>query len=121
MIHRHESLRTSFALVKEEPVQIVHSTSDFKIDRYDISTSSADAALEVERIVKGFIRPFDLSKAPLLRVGLIKLGKEKHILVLDIHHIVTDEISNEIFVNDFMSLHRGEELSPLRVHYKDYG
>ncbi|NIM18205.1 MAG: hypothetical protein GTO45_39900, partial [Candidatus Aminicenantes bacterium] len=67
-----------------------------------------------------FLRPFDLSLAPLLRVGLIKSSKGQHILMLDMHHIITDGTSQEIFTQEFMALYGGKELPALRLQYKDF-
>jgi hypothetical protein len=70
--------------------------------------------------IETFIRPFDLSRAPLIRVGLIKTGKESHLLITDIHHIITDGVSNNILTKDFMTLYRGEELPGLYLQYTDF-
>ncbi|MCK4760987.1 MAG: hypothetical protein KAW12_02235, partial [Candidatus Aminicenantes bacterium] len=67
-----------------------------------------------------FIRPFDLSQAPLLRVALLKIEKEKHILMVDMHHIISDGISMELLLHDFAALLADRELPPLNVSYKDY-
>ncbi|TGV00805.1 beta-ketoacyl synthase, partial [Mesorhizobium sp. M00.F.Ca.ET.186.01.1.1] len=80
IIERHESLRTSFQVVDGEIVQIVHPHVDFRV----ISLTSDEHS--VERDVEQFIQPFDLTQAPLFRVGLIKLGEQKSVLALDIHH-----------------------------------
>ncbi|UCH94750.1 MAG: hypothetical protein JSV88_31440, partial [Candidatus Aminicenantes bacterium] len=70
--------------------------------------------------IKDFIRPFDLFQPPLLRVGLIKMEQNRHILMVDIHHIISDGLSQGILVQEFMKLYCGEELPPLRIQYKDY-
>jgi len=70
--------------------------------------------------IKNLIRPFDLSCAPLVRVGIIETGEEKYLLVVDIHHIVSDGISLDILERDFRALYEGEELPPLRLQYKDF-
>jgi hypothetical protein len=70
-----------------------------------------------------FIRPFDLSGAPLLRVGLVKLPADStmpYLLMVDMHHIITDGMSMEIFINEFKALYTGETLPPLKVQYKDF-
>ena len=56
----------------------------------------------------------------MIRVGLIEKGEEDHILVVDIHHIVSDATSHEVIGRDFMRLYAGEELPPLRLQYRDY-
>jgi tyrocidine synthetase-3 len=117
LIRRHESLRTSFLLVEEEPVQRVHDEVEFDIEYYDITGAPIELA---ESAIKNFIRPFDLSRAPLLRAGLIETGDQKQIVMLDIHHIITDGLSQRILMEEVLALHRGESLSPLKLQYKDH-
>jgi amino acid adenylation domain-containing protein len=107
LISRHESLRTFFEMKEDEPVQGIHE----KNYKFQITNITGD-----------FVQCFDLSKAPLLRVGLIKVEEAKHFLMVDMHHIITDNTSREILTGELMSLysHPGEELSPLPLHYKDY-
>jgi tyrocidine synthetase-3 len=114
LIQRHEALRTSFELVEGEPVQKVHGEVDFQISRFRAEESKAP------ELINGFIRPFDLSRAPLLRVGLIELSNQKNLLVVDVHHIVADGISMEIINRELISLYQGEELPDLRIQYKDF-
>jgi amino acid adenylation domain-containing protein len=114
LIQRHEALRTSFELVEGEPVQKVHGEVDFQISRFRAEES------EAPELINGFIRPFDLSRAPLLRVGLIELSNQKNLLVVDVHHIVADGISMEIINRELISLYQGEELPDLRIQYKDF-
>jgi hypothetical protein len=72
--------------------------------------------------VEHFVRPFDLNKAPLLRVGLIKIWGNTQILMVDMHHIISDGISHDILVRDFLALYRNETqtLTPLPIQYKDF-
>ncbi|UCH98200.1 MAG: non-ribosomal peptide synthetase, partial [Candidatus Aminicenantes bacterium] len=114
LIERHESLRTSFHMVNEEPVQRIHKHVEFEIE----FTKSRDPG--AKSCIYSFIRPFDLSQTPLLRVGLIKEEEKKHILMVDMHHITSDGISAEVFIREFMSLYEGEELPGLRIQYKDF-
>ncbi|UCH97450.1 MAG: AMP-binding protein, partial [Candidatus Aminicenantes bacterium] len=110
LIRRHESMRTSFKFIAEEPVQQVHLYRDIE---FCIETSS----------IKNFIRPFDLSRAPLLRVGLEKLAGTEHIFMVDMHHIISDGLSEAILIREFMELYEGVGLTPLpplRFQYKDY-
>lgn len=115
LIERHEAFRTSFVLVDGEPVQIVHNDIEFKI-RYEV----AEDREEINKIMEGFISPFDLSIAPLFRVCMIKVSETKHILVIDMHHIISDGESASIIIREFNQLYFGEKLSPLKLQYKDY-
>jgi len=115
LISRHESLRTSFRIVGKEPVQEVHRGVEFEIEYYEPAPQERAADY-----LKRFIRPFDLSKPPLFRAGLIKTGEQEHILIVDMHHIITDGTSQEILLKEFLMLHGGETPAPLRLQYKDY-
>ncbi|HLP62487.1 MAG TPA: amino acid adenylation domain-containing protein, partial [Candidatus Deferrimicrobium sp.] len=112
LIKRHESLRTSFIAINEEPVQRIRDNVEFEIEMGRGAPPWSP--------YKFFIRPFDLSKAPLMRVGLVKEEEEKHLLMVDMHHIITDGTSMELFVKDFMTLYAGREILPLALQYKDY-
>jgi tyrocidine synthetase-3 len=108
LIARHESLRTSFPLINGEPVQRVHPIVEFEIERLAAAT------------YEYFVRPFDLSQAPLLRVGLIEQSKGRYILMLDMHHIVSDGISMNLLVKDFITIYENKHPPQLRMQYKDY-
>ncbi|MCP4149172.1 MAG: amino acid adenylation domain-containing protein, partial [bacterium] len=120
IIKRHESLRTTFEIIAGEPVQQIHDETPFEIEKSEIEGSEETGNGDVTEIIKNVIRPFDLSRAPLLRVALVKTGKEKHQLQLEIHHIIADGTSMGILATEFMALYEGKTLTPLRVQYKDY-
>jgi amino acid adenylation domain-containing protein/non-ribosomal peptide synthase protein (TIGR01720 family) len=122
LISRHGNLRTSFALIDGKPVQRIHETIDFQVCYWDIEPGSEGDPQdeEVETVVAQFIEPFDLGCVPLLRVGLIRLGPDDHILMVDMHHIISDGLSMGILVRDFFRLYNGESLPPLRLQYWDY-
>jgi len=114
MIKRHESLRTSFKLIGEDPVQIIHDEVDFDIEYFESDEKN------LKEIAGKFIRPFDLEKAPLIRVALVKIGTEKHLLAFDLHHIIADGVSAVILVKEFAKAYTDEELPPLKLQYKDF-
>lgn len=114
MIDRHEVLRTSFELRRNRPVQIVHEQVDFQIELVAAPELSIDAA------IASVIKPFALDRPPLVRVALIELGSRKHAMVLDMHHIITDGVSESVFVREFMQLYNHAALAPVKVQYKDY-
>ncbi|MCP5104169.1 MAG: amino acid adenylation domain-containing protein, partial [bacterium] len=116
LIRRYESLRTSFEIRDGKPVQRIHDDVAFELEYYDVTPSTGST----EEIIGNLIRSFDLSRAPQLRAGLIKEGAERHILVADMHHIVSDGVSHRILIEDFLALYAGKELPPLRLQYKDY-
>ncbi|ASA20601.1 non-ribosomal peptide synthetase [Paenibacillus donghaensis] len=114
LVNRHEAFRTSFAVVNGEPVQKVQHEAVIEI-RFLKSTEQ-----QVEQLITSFIQPFNLSQAPLLRVGLVRLCHDRHVLVFDMHHIIADGTSMDILVREFLSLYQAQTLPPLRIHYKDY-
>ncbi|UCH95170.1 MAG: amino acid adenylation domain-containing protein [Candidatus Aminicenantes bacterium] len=116
IIHRHEGFRTSFHLVEGEPVQKIHETVKFAIEYCHVSNGS----LEKKEIICCFNRSFDLSRAPLLRVVILHTGEERYVLVISMHHIISDGTSTGIFISDFLSFYQGKELSPLPLCYKDF-
>ncbi|UCH98415.1 MAG: hypothetical protein JSV88_16660, partial [Candidatus Aminicenantes bacterium] len=155
LIKRHESIRTSFHMLANEPVQKVHDIVKFAIEYYNpgnrqkaIGSKRQEAVdnreeLTPESIIKNFIRHFDLSQAPLLRVGVIELqhtpaahrghpspaaptthqkesSGNRYILMVDMHHIISDITSHTILKKDFIDLYKGKELSPLPLQYKDF-
>ncbi len=114
LISRHESLRTSFVLEDNEPVQIVHESVEFNLE-YETAES-----FECSDILSHFVRPFDLGSASLFRAKLVDIDDIGHILLFDIHHIISDAISIEILIREFVNLYQGITLTPLSLQYKDY-
>ncbi|MCP5049023.1 MAG: amino acid adenylation domain-containing protein, partial [bacterium] len=112
LIHRHESLRTSFHMVGDQPVQKVNGQVEFRIE--------ADGSRSEENALSTFVRPFDLTRAPLLRVGIRESEDGKSVLMVDMHHIISDGISMDVLKMDFMSLYGGNTLPPLPLQYKDF-
>lgn len=124
LIERHGSFRTSFRSVGRQTVQRVHGEVDFKLEYYEfdsiLSVDDYHRSPEIKGVLGNFIRPFDLAKAPLLRVGLIKLGGGGSILMVDMHHIISDQASRRILWNDFTRLHQGQVLPTLKIQYADF-
>jgi amino acid adenylation domain-containing protein len=135
LIKRHESLRTSFHIFKDEPVQKVHNEVRFEIGYFDLNRNQVEIKVEESEVTGGgaplpiesaaalissFIRPFDLTRVPLLRVSLLELAEEKHLFMLDMHHIISDAISANLFIKEFMAFYGGEELPLLKIQYKDF-
>ncbi len=151
LIQRHETLRTSFHMQAGEPVQKIQKEVQFAVgclrrlsegppvalrglsegqggahlgtpSKGDCDTASVDALIEE------FIRPFELSQAPLLRVELVETGGTgitgvegaEYLLMMDMHHIISDGTSMEIITKEFLALYEGKELPELAVQYKDY-
>lgn len=122
LIQRHESLRTSFIRTGGDLVQRVFPAShiDFQLEQYQLTGEIEQNKEHEEQMVKDFMRPFDLSHPPLIRGGLLQSAESRFIIMIDIHHIISDGVSMEIFKNEFMSLYRGEELPDLPIQYRDF-
>ncbi len=120
LIQRHESFRTTFLMVEEEPVQRIHDHAPFEIEFGRGDPLWSPDKREEKQIIMNFIRPFDLSKAPLLRVGLLKIAEEESLLMVDMHHIISDGTSMGVLVKEFMTLYEGRALTHPQLHYKDY-
>ncbi|MDQ1350673.1 MAG: hypothetical protein QG657_975 [Acidobacteriota bacterium] len=113
LVKRHEAFRTSFRMIEERLVQVIQREMDFRVP-YIV------AGNDVKQIVKNFVRPFDLSKAPLLRTTLVKLSPGTHLLLMDTHHIISDGVSHHVLAKEFSNLYNGAELAPVKLKYPDY-
>jgi amino acid adenylation domain-containing protein len=113
LIDRHESLRTSFYIIDDKPAQIVHDILPFTLTEtpYDADTDA---------VVERFIRKFDIAEAPLFRVEVMRLSAERHFMMFDMHHIISDGGSSAIFFRELWELYDGKRLPELTIQYKDY-
>jgi len=128
LVRRHEVLRTNFVLKDGGPVQVIATELEVKpqqIDLRDMTESEREVeALRLGR--KEVVQPFDLEHGPLIRVKLLRLREEEHVLLVTMHHIVSDGWSSRIMVREFSQLYRtyvrGQEpsLPELKVQYADY-
>jgi len=114
LVDRHESLRTFFEVREGKCVQIVADNVHVKLDRA-VSSSS-----DPEIFSAGFVKPFDLSRAPLMQTKLISHTSKQHWLLLDFHHIAFDGVSVAIFLRELMALYRNETLPELPIQQKDF-
>ncbi|MGD2148957.1 MAG: condensation domain-containing protein, partial [Anaerolineae bacterium] len=107
IVARHESLRTTIVAVDGQPMQIVEPTARLSLPMVDLAGLPPG---EREARARGLVeeearRPFDLAQGPLLRAGLLRLGEEDHVLLLNMHHIVSDEWSSGIFYRELATLY----------------
>ncbi|MCP4146888.1 MAG: amino acid adenylation domain-containing protein, partial [bacterium] len=119
LIRRHDVLRTAFLKVEGAPVQKIHENIEFKIDYIDTKTPE-DKNLQLELKSRDLLQPFDLSQAPLVRVKLVRMKENTHILFIDFHHIISDGVSRRVLEHDFAALYNGGTLPPLKLQYKDF-
>ena len=114
LIARHDILRTSFELLEDEIVQRVHQQVSADIEFISVREG------EVDQVAKSFIRPFDLMAAPLIRMAIVSSSSKDHVLIVDMHHIVSDGLSEDLLIQDFMNLYLGKDLPALKLQYKDF-
>ena len=127
-MERHESLRTHFAEMNGEPLQVIEPALQIEVPLEDLS--ALDEAARWERVREEMRREgaqaFDLARGPLLRMKLLKLGEREHILLRTMHHIVSDGWSQAVFNREFAVLYetyregRENPLQPLGVQYADF-
>jgi amino acid adenylation domain-containing protein len=128
VIARHESLRTKFESVGGQPVQLIESPATLSLPLIDVSSLTTPqrearvALLRDDEVRTGF----NLSEGPLLRVKLLKLAEDEHLLLLTIHHIIADGWSISILARELAALYQAHrvgseaELADLPVQYADY-
>ncbi len=114
LIRRHEILRTSFVMEQGEVMQKIIEDFDFEVDIHNCDEE------DLNEFIREFIRPFVLSEAPLLRVTLVRTGSGQYFFLFDIHHIISDGISMDVFMQELASLYAGHELPALRIQSRDF-
>src|ERR1051325_4899499 len=128
IVARHEVLRTRFAVVEGEPVQRIQAVEQtrFELREEDLRERGETSEELSRRIEEEAGRAFDLAKGPLLRGQLLQVAEDEHIMVITMHHIVTDEWSMGIFVQELNTLYgayregQADPLPELEVQYADY-
>jgi amino acid adenylation domain-containing protein/non-ribosomal peptide synthase protein (TIGR01720 family) len=127
LVQRHESLRTIFPTIHGKPsIQIlVNNFSLLIIDLSHLTPSAIDN--EVHRLVDEDVqRPFDLENEPLFRATLLKVSTTSHVLLLNMHHIISDGWSTEVLIREWGMLYEAfsqgkpSPLLPLAIQYVDY-
>ena len=114
LLERHESLRTAFAVKEGKCLQRVMDEVHLKLD------FARSASQDPADFASGFMRPFDLSRPPLMQAKLITHDSGVHRLLLDFHHIAFDGVSVGVFLDELFALYQGGELTPLPFQHKDF-
>jgi amino acid adenylation domain-containing protein len=128
IVRRHESLRTTFTPVDGEPMQVVAPAQTLSLDVSDLRSLPVEQREpEAQRLaLLDAQRPFSLTHGPLLRVGLLRLGDADYVLLLTMHHIVSDGWSMGVFFRELGALYaafsvgRPSPLPELSVQYPDF-
>ena len=105
IVARHEALRTRFTMFDGQPVQVVEPSLELPIEVLDLSAMSAtEGEVESQRLAAAEAAlPFDLTIGPLLRAKLLRLAAEEHVLLLTMHHIISDGWSMGVLVREVAS------------------
>ncbi|HEU4557883.1 MAG TPA: amino acid adenylation domain-containing protein, partial [Longimicrobium sp.] len=126
IVGRHEALRTTFVEMNGEPAQRIAPPGSFRLVEHDLG-GHADADGELRRLVaEESGAAFDLEQGPLIRGRLIRLADDDHVLLVTMHHIVSDGWSAGVLARELGALYaafrRGDPdpLPPLPVQYADY-
>ncbi|MFN6487001.1 MULTISPECIES: non-ribosomal peptide synthetase [unclassified Nostoc] len=128
VVQRHEVLRTTFSVVDESPIQVIHAHFQLTMEVLDWRQLTEENQLSkaTQLATAELQQPFDLSKAPLLRVKLLQLSDQSYLLLLVIHHIVCDGWSMDIFRRELFSLYtafcagKSSPLTELPLQYADF-
>ncbi|HYR12469.1 MAG TPA: condensation domain-containing protein, partial [Longimicrobium sp.] len=128
VVRRHETLRTVFVELGGAPVQVIQPAGAFTVPVADISAlEGAEREAEAARqLAEEGVRPFDLATGPLFRARLLRLDAHDHVLMLSLHHILSDAWSLGVLFGEMTALYaafvegRPSPLAPLTVQYADY-
>ncbi len=129
IVSRHENLRTVFPTVDGRAQQVVLAESGFAVERVDLSGLKSRKAREAKARAlcqQDATTPFDLTRGPLMRVKAIRLSPEEHVLLLNMHHIISDGWSEGVLLRELSALMtaaaegRDADLPALPIQYADY-
>nr|QEO74758.1 condensation domain-containing protein [uncultured bacterium] len=128
VVRRHESLRTSFDYIDGEARQTISPESAVRVNLVGLQDLEAnDAEATVRRLATDqAVKPFDLSKLPLMRLTLLRLGEQEHVAFLTMHHIISDGWSMRVMVEEVCALYeafsqgRPSPLRELEIQYADF-
>jgi amino acid adenylation domain-containing protein len=119
---RHPALRTTFSVNGGRPTQSVMPHRPQPLSMQDLSHHPASERdrLAEQLVHRELVTPFDLEQGPLVRLRLLRLGPQDHVLVLNLHHLVGDAWSWDVLIRDVDALYRGAQLAPLTIGYTDF-
>jgi hypothetical protein len=128
IVRRHESLRTTFVTADGAATTVVAPQCDTPIKVLDLTSFELNGReAETHRLVeREILRPFDFSSGPLIRATLIKCGREDSVLVVTMHHIISDGWSLLLLFKELSTLYDAFDhnisspLQPLPIQYSDY-
>lgn len=126
IVQRHEALRTTFQSRDGAPVQVVHHHLAIDVPETDLSDPHYTDADRQKWIDDALAEPFDIDTGPLLRVRLLRTGLDRLVLVVAMHHLVSDRWSLAVFLNELSELYEAfaagssPQLGELAIQYGDF-
>ncbi|MBW4594951.1 MAG: amino acid adenylation domain-containing protein [Brasilonema angustatum HA4187-MV1] len=128
IIARHEALRTNFITIDEQPTQIIQTQTNWKVSVVDLKhLSTIEQQIASKQLVQQqAIQPFDLASESLFRATLVVLSETEHVLLMCMHHVVSDGWSISVFVQELAALYNAysqgqpSPLTPLPIQYADF-
>ncbi|MFN6513532.1 MAG: amino acid adenylation domain-containing protein [Nostoc sp. CreGUA01] len=122
IIRRHETLRTTFTTANGQPVQIIADSLKLSLSVIEFH----DKLAIKEFLIQESQQPFDLTQGPLFRGKLLRLAQQEHILLLEMHHIISDGWSTEVFLQEIALIYKAfltktaSPLAEISIQYKDF-
>lgn len=122
IVARHDALRTRFVEVDGRPVQVVVPELDLPLQFHDLRSVSSIGRDTEALIARETETPFNLASGPLLRVTILRIADEDHVLLLSIHHVIADAWSLNLFFQELAAFYQNDlaVVKSLRVQYPDY-
>ncbi len=128
IVARHEALRTTFTTIDGQPMQVIAPRLSLTLPVIDLSRFPDDErAAETRRLREEALRPFNLERGPLFRASLLRVSEEEHLLLLAMHHIVSDGWSLGVLIRELAALYEAfvagkiSSLPELPIQYADFG
>lgn len=121
IIERHEVLRTTFIKQDNTPYQVISAPFQIEVLEEECAPAEIDKAIYNESII-----PFNLEKGPLIRAKHLRLAPNDHVIILTVHHIVSDNWSTAVLIKEIMALYpsfvqdKSVQLEPLPIQYADF-
>lgn len=128
LVYRQAALRTTFDIVEGQPTQIIHPTMNLPLPQVDLQAlSEPEQQTTVQQLAQQeAYEPFDIVRGPLARATLLRLRENQHILLVTVHHLITDGASMIIFLQEFVAVYQAfskDQPSPLPelpMQYADF-
>jgi amino acid adenylation domain-containing protein len=128
LVRRHEALRTHFSSVAGEAVQVIAESLELEWEEIDLrGLEESEREVAQSRLAQEKAQtPFDLAQGPLLRLSLLQLGEQEHVLLLVMHHIISDGWSLGVLMHEVAVLYQAYSegkpgsLPALAIQYADY-